>query len=72
MKKCIQLDYNFFPAYLGLSQISYQLAKPKDGDRYFFQFEKFAKYNVYGNFDTHRELSLEFMQEGEFGYAELL
>ena len=25
---------------------------------------------MYGNFDTHRELSLEFMQEGEFGYAE--
>jgi tetratricopeptide (TPR) repeat protein len=68
-EQCVQLDPSWYPAYFGLSQIHYQLGDPNRGDHYFFLFEEAAPYNVYGNFETHRKLSNEFLDEENFAGA---
>ncbi len=60
-EQSIKLNSYWYPSYFGLSQIYYALNKMSDGDQYFFSFEKMAPYNVYGNFETHRDLYREFM-----------
>jgi tetratricopeptide (TPR) repeat protein len=69
-ERSINLDETWYPSYFGLSQLYYQKGDSKNGDHFFYQFEKSAPYNVYGNFDTHRRLSTEFLEMGRFKEAE--
>ena len=69
-EQCLNLDSAWHPAYFGLSQIFYQMGDEKKGDQYFTHFEELAPYNVYGNFETHRKLSLEFTERNDFESAE--
>ncbi|MFW7381236.1 MAG: tetratricopeptide repeat protein [Oligoflexus sp.] len=69
-EQCVQLDPSWYPGYFGLSQIHYQLGDDGRGDHYFFLFEEAAPYNVYGNFETHRKLSHEFLDKEEYLAAE--
>ena len=61
-EQCVNADPNWYPGYFGLSQIHYHAQDDKKGDQFFFLFEEMAPYNVYGNFETHRRLSNEFVQ----------
>jgi len=70
-EQCINLDPNWYPGYFGLSQVCYQAHDDKKGDQYFFLFEEMAPYNVYGNFETHRRLSNEFVDRNDFDSAEM-
>ncbi len=70
-EQCVNLDPNWYPGYFGLSQICYQAHDDKKGDQYFFLFEEMAPYNVYGNFETHRRLSNEFIDRNDFDAAEM-
>ena len=65
-EKSLALDPDWYPSYLGLSQIYYQKKSYQKGDHYFYLFEQIAPYNIYGNFDTHRQLSREFFQQGRY------
>lgn len=68
-EKCIQIDTQWYPAYFALSQIHYQKNNESKGDENFFQFEQAAPYNVYGNFETHRKLFMEFFDAEDFEKA---
>ncbi|MBC7660466.1 MAG: hypothetical protein H7249_12280 [Chitinophagaceae bacterium] len=70
-EQCLNIDSSWHPAYFGLSQVYYQLGDEKKGDQYFSHFEELAPYNVYGNFETHRKLSLEFAEREDFESAEV-
>lgn len=70
-RQSISADPNWYPAYFGLSQIFYNQNDEEAGDNYFFLFEKCAPYNLYGNFETHRTLSTEFLKKGLLIEAEL-
>lgn len=70
-EKAIAVDQEWYPCYFGLSQIYYNLNMDQKGDHFFYMYENEAPYNLYGNFDTHRKLSNEFLEKEEFEYAEL-
>ena len=69
-EQSVALDQQFYPSLFGLSQIYYHMSDEGKGDQYFHQFELMAPYNVYGNFETHRRLSQEFVQMGRLDEAE--
>ena len=69
-EQCISLDPSFYPGFFGLSQVHYQIGNESKGDYYFKLFEEAAPYNVYGNFETHRNLSNEFLENDRFDDAE--
>lgn len=69
-EQSVALDQQFYPSLFGLSQIYYNMGDDAKGDQYFHQFELMAPYNVYGNFETHRRLSLEFVHMGRYEDAE--
>jgi len=69
-EQSLKVDPEWFPAFFGLSQVSYQKGDDQRGDRYFYQFEQAAPYNVYGNFETHRKLSQEFFEQENYEAAE--
>ena len=62
-------DPNWHPSLFGLSQICYKMGDEKRGDQYFYMFEEVTPYNVYGNFETHRTLSNEFLAQKRFSEA---
>lgn len=66
----IAIEPDWYPSLFGLSQVFYNLGDEKKGDQYFQQFEMMAPFNVYGNFETHRRLSQEFLKLGRFDDAE--
>ena len=66
----INKDAGWYPAYFGLSQIYYQMHETNKGDHYFYLFEQAAPYNLYGNIETHRQLSQEFLEKNQFHNAE--
>ncbi len=68
-EQSIQLNINWYPSLFGLSQVCYNSGHTRDGDHNFFLFEKLAPYNVYGNFETHRELYQEFFDLGHYEEA---
>ncbi len=68
-EKAISIDAGWSFSYFALSQLYYHQGNSKMGDLYFFSFEKLAPYNVYGNFNTHKKLCLEFRQERRFNDA---
>jgi tetratricopeptide (TPR) repeat protein len=70
-EQCISLDPQWYPGVFGLSQVCYNLGDDQHGDQYFHQFELMAPYNVYGNFETHRRLSNEFVQLSRYDDAAL-
>ena len=70
-EQCINQDTGFYPGYFGLSQVYYQMNDDAKGDYYFHIFEENAPYNVYGNFETHRSLSNEFLEAERFKDAQL-
>lgn len=70
-EQSIKLDANWYPSYFGLSQIYYHLDNEIKGDYYFYLFEKHAPFNLYGNFETHKILSEEFLSKREFSEAEI-
>ena len=65
----IKLDPDWYPSYFALSQLHYQRNEEKQGDEYFFQFEQAAPFNVYGNFETHRKLFMEYFDEEQLDKA---
>lgn len=69
-EQCINCDPSFYPGFFGISQVYYQMGDDAKGDYYFRLFENAAPYNVYGNFETHRELSMEFLAFEEYELAE--
>jgi len=70
-EQSLSIDNSWFPSYFGLSQLNYLKGDDKQGDHFFFLFEEIAPYNVYGNFETHRKLHLEFLDKGDFEAAEV-
>ncbi len=70
-EESIRCDSNWYPSYFGLSQLNYQLGNAEEGDSYFYQFEQGAPYNVYGNFETHRDLCQEFCDKERYDDAEV-
>lgn len=68
-EQSIQIDPEWYPSYFALSQLHYQKSDEKRGDEYFFQFEQAAPYNVYGNFETHRKLYMEFFDDEQLEKA---
>jgi tetratricopeptide (TPR) repeat protein len=69
-EQSLMLDPDWYPSYFGLSQIFYQKQDNTKGDHYFYLFEKAAPFNVYGNFETHRKLSKEFLAIEQYEFAE--
>lgn len=69
-QQCIATDHKWYPGYFGMSQIYYHLGEDEKGDHFFFLFEEIAPYNVYGNFETHRNLTAEFIDKEQFDLAE--
>ena len=69
-QQALSLDPEWYTAYFGLSQVYYQIGDERRGDHFFYMFEQAAPYNVYGNFETHRQLSLEFLQRERYLEAE--
>ncbi|MBP6218256.1 MAG: hypothetical protein KA436_06695 [Oligoflexales bacterium] len=69
-QRSIQQDPDWFPSYFGMSQICYHFKDLDQGDHYFYLFEQYAPYNLYGNFETHRNLSREFLKKKYFDEAE--
>lgn len=65
----INLDSDFYPAYFGLSQVYYLKQDETKGDHYFYFYEQAAPYNLYGNFETHKELCNEFLAGEHFDEA---
>lgn len=69
-QKSISDDPTWYPSYFGMSQVLYQLGEDTEGDQIFQQFESMAPYNVYGNFETHKSVSQQFLAEKRFKEAE--
>jgi tetratricopeptide (TPR) repeat protein len=69
-EQALTIDQNWYLCFFGLSQIFYQKGDERRGDHYFFMFEKYAPYNVYGNFETHRDLCADFLDREKFVEAE--
>ncbi len=69
-QQALNLDPEWFVAYFGLSQVHYQMGDERRGDQFFYLFEQAAPFNVYGNFETHRQLSTEFLQRERYLEAE--
>ncbi len=69
-QQCIAADHTWYPGYFGMSQIYYHLGEDDKGDHFFFLFEELAPYNVYGNFETHRKLTAEFVDREQYDFAE--
>lgn len=69
-EQSIKYDPSWYPAYFGLSQIHYHKNDDRSGDRYFYLFEQAAPYNLYGNFETHKNLSAEFLEKKKYAAAE--
>jgi len=65
-EQSIKADPSWYPAYFGLSQIYYHKNDEKNGDHFFYLFEQSAPYNLYGNFETHKNLSAEYSKKGDF------
>lgn len=65
----VSLDPNWVPSYFGMSQIYYQLNEDLKGDDFFYLFEKSAPFNLYGNFETHKNLAEEFLANERFDDA---
>lgn len=69
-EQSVAIDSGWYPSFFGLSQLNYQKGNDAQGDHFFFLFEDAAPYNVYGNFETHRRLSREYLEEGKYAEAE--
>jgi tetratricopeptide (TPR) repeat protein len=69
-QQSLKQDPNWYPSYFGLSQIYYNLHNPEKGDHYFYLFEQYAPHNLYGNFETHKSLSMEFLKKDQYQEAE--
>lgn len=69
-EQSVAMDQQWYPSLFGLSQVYFNMGDEAKGDQYFHQFELMAPYNLYGNFETHRRLSQEFIELGRFEDAE--
>lgn len=67
----LKKDDSWYPSYFGLSQIYYSQKDTPKGDYFFYMFEQHAPYSLYGNFETHRKLSEEFLDKQRFQEAEI-
>lgn len=65
-ESCIYLDSSWYPGYFGLSQAYYKAGNKSKGDQYFYMFEEYSPYSVYGNFDTHLKLMQEYLSENKY------
>ncbi len=65
----LKIDPEFYPTYFGISQVYYHQGNNEQGDYFFYMYEQKAPYNLYGNFETHRQLALDFAGEGNYIYA---
>lgn len=69
-EKALAVDSEWYPCYFGLSQIYYSMNQDTKGDHFFYLYEQQAPYNLYGNFDTHRRLTSEFIENEQYEFAE--
>ena len=69
-EQSLSVDPDWYIAYFGLSQVHYHLGDDTKGDHFFYLFEQAAPYNVYGNFETHRKLCQEFLEDERYAEAE--
>ncbi len=67
--KSVDNKSDFYPSYFGLSQIYFNTGDISEGNKYFYMFESLAKYNVYGNFETHSQIASEFLKYGKYDEA---
>jgi predicted Zn-dependent protease len=67
----IKESSDWHPSYFGLSQQYYAKNQDVLGDYYFYLSEKHAPYNLYGNFETHRNLCQFFINQELYGYARI-
>ena len=67
----IKEDAEWHPSYFGLSQQYYAKNQDVLGDYYFYLSEKHAPYNLYGNFETHRNLCQYFINLEKYDYARM-
>ena len=67
--KSVENKVDFYPSYFGLSQIYFNTGNIPEGNKYFYMFESHAKYNVYGNFETHSEVANQFLKYKKYGEA---
>ena len=70
-QQALNIDPCWVIAYFGLSQVYYHMGDDRKGDHFFYLFESAAPYNVYGNFETHRQLCQEYVQRERFVDAEV-
>ena len=70
-QQALNIDPGWVIAYFGLSQVYYHMGDDRKGDHFFYLFERAAPYNVYGNFETHRQLCQEYVQRERFVDAEV-
>lgn len=69
-EKSISIDPDWYLSYFNLSQIYYHREDTLQGDTCFYLYERYAPYNIYGNFETHRNLSYELLEQRNFEDAE--
>jgi tetratricopeptide (TPR) repeat protein len=69
-EQSIKADPTWYPAYFGISQIYYHKGDDRNGDQFFYLFEQAAPYNLYGNFETHKNLCAEFLEKKRYAAAE--
>ncbi|MDE3268672.1 MAG: tetratricopeptide repeat protein [Pseudomonadota bacterium] len=67
--RCLELNASWYPSYFGLSQCFYQKDANHEGDLHFQAFEDTAPYSIYGNFETHRKLSIELFEQEHYDDA---
>ncbi|MFK7872739.1 MAG: hypothetical protein AB8C84_06140 [Oligoflexales bacterium] len=68
-EQSLRIDPDWYPSYFGLSQLYYASSAETQGDHYFYLFEQYAPYNLYGNFETHKRLSDEYLDKQQFDDA---
>ncbi|MCX6118633.1 MAG: tetratricopeptide repeat protein [Proteobacteria bacterium] len=70
-EQSLAIDHTWHPSLFGLSQVYFDLGNVEKGNQYFSQYEAMAPYNIYGNFETHRQLARDFTLERKFDEAKI-
>ena len=61
-EKSVQKRIDFYPSYFGLSQLYFATGNIQEGNKNFYVFESYARFNIYGNFETHSMIANEFLK----------
>lgn len=69
-QQSLQKDASWYPSFFGMSQIYYHQNDYVQGHHFFYLFEQLAPYALYGNVETHKSLSFEFLRNKQYHEAE--